>query len=1508
MAKRYSKIVLSFLACFLIVQTSFAVITFTAKASTAWGVSTTWTTTPNTPGAVPTASDIVSIPGAFNVSLDATGDVCSSLSVAGTLTGATFTLTVGSGGFTNSGTTSFTTGTLNDAGSFASSGTFTYGTGTVNMNGAAAQSLGGTTAPTFYNLIINNSTSSTVTLTSNITVNNILTLTKGTLDVSPSNYILTIVNTLTNNASTTAFNGETGTVTFSNTSTINGTSGTTFYNLTLASGAAAITLTATTQPITVTNTLNISPGTAAPTMLLNANTLTVGGNVIIGNNGAVKGVLTFTTGALNIGANFTDNGTFNYGTGTVTFNGVSGQTMTAASSPLNFYNLISNPNSGVIVSMGVAIKINNNFSITQGTFYSSSFAITGNGSGTMTMSSNTTLLLGSTTVATAVAFPSGYGVASINLATNSTVTYQANTNQIISGTPNYGNLTVTGGTVSTTNTLSSACPVFGDFVIQNGTGVVTFDQSGFTMGLHGNFTDNGVYLADASRDSLSGKSGVQALSSTEAGGLTFYDLYVNNSSATAPGITTTSNITVTDKIKYLAGQLDLKGHTFTLEGSSPSNTIASPSNTIITDLFSGGSIISSVAGANFNVTDGINPADTCINLEFQGVDSVHRFIIGGSGQGITQSVYAYNISFQYFTEYGTALFEQIGNNGNSFGGGNGFHGPVTFTAYKASELWKFATFASQQGPLEADTFYTCTVNANANGVGSGNNNFILGSNNLSTFNGTTTFTSNTAGGFYIGRDNGTGASYTIFNGPLICNINNNGFMEFGNSTGGGDQKTVVFNNTIQLNSNAASLGHYYFGNSSASTIIISSTGQFIGTGTVQGQTDVFLENVTQSGTLTQTINTAGSTGLLEIGGGTTTGSAKRCVFNGPCVFTADTAGYIINAKFYNTASLTFTVNHAGANGYILSDTCYGNVTATVGEMRVQNNVFGTSPVGSAANTGITVSLTETNTITADSSVNNGGNKFYVPVTINNTGNAFMFWGGPAADYFYSDVTFLLNGPCIMSAGSKVKSYFGGNITVGGNQTYSMYFGYYHGATSGGMIISGTGTQVFSVTGSAVEPYINNLNMNMTGTGTNILEISNFNVDYLAGTLTFSPNTALNNTGLINLNGHTMTLGYLLPPAFTLDPLSYPTPSSASTPGWIYGGTFTRDFKTVTVPLPTAAATSTTGFFPMGSSPVLNVFQPLWFATTNAIGTAGSVSVSQTSNTSGYSSIAPYNDATWAGGTSVQGVSNATWVVSEGNGLALGAGTAYLVFGGFGFNTFLDADVNASLAASTIDTYVAPLNLWSAATDVEVERSGLSLAQLNNTWHIGTSNTHASPLPIQLTSFTADCANYAALLKWTTATETNNDFFTLEKTQDGNYFEKVAVLPGAGTSTAPRDYLFTDKSPFTTTSYYRLSQTDLDGKTTALNTIVYVPCENQNAVTSFAYNKSIKIEINSTTEEAYTIILYNSLGQMVYNKSVSTYQGLNSYNITPNTGNGVYILRVTGTSTVYSKKLVLAPQN
>src|SRR5690606_38659659 len=93
--------------------------------------------------------------------------------------------------------------------------------------------------------------------------------------------------------------------------------------------------------------------------------------------------------------------------------------------------------------------------------------------------------------------------------------------------------------------------------------------------------------------------------------------------------------------------------------------------------------------------------------------------------------------------------------------------------------------------------------------------------------------------------------------------------------------------------------------------------------------------------------------------------------------------------------------------------------------------------------------------------------------------------------------------------------------------------------------------------------------------------------------------------------------------------------------------------------------------------------------------------------------------------------------------------------------------------------------------------------------IGSSN---NVLPIQLLSFTAKpIDNKEVLTQWTTATETNNDFFTVERSVDALNFKEIGTVNGAGNSNNAIKYRFSDKNPFAGTSYYRLKQTDFDGK-------------------------------------------------------------------------------------------------
>ncbi|GGF18305.1 hypothetical protein GCM10011383_32230 [Hymenobacter cavernae] len=89
----------------------------------------------------------------------------------------------------------------------------------------------------------------------------------------------------------------------------------------------------------------------------------------------------------------------------------------------------------------------------------------------------------------------------------------------------------------------------------------------------------------------------------------------------------------------------------------------------------------------------------------------------------------------------------------------------------------------------------------------------------------------------------------------------------------------------------------------------------------------------------------------------------------------------------------------------------------------------------------------------------------------------------------------------------------------------------------------------------------------------------------------------------------------------------------------------------------------------------------------------------------------------------------------------------------------------------------------------------------------------SPLPIELTSFSAKLGQGGVLLSWATASEKNNNKFVVERSADGRSFEAVLEVPGHGTSTSAHTYSVTDASPLLGTSYYRLRQLDFDGTAT-----------------------------------------------------------------------------------------------
>src|SRR5690606_28973333 len=87
----------------------------------------------------------------------------------------------------------------------------------------------------------------------------------------------------------------------------------------------------------------------------------------------------------------------------------------------------------------------------------------------------------------------------------------------------------------------------------------------------------------------------------------------------------------------------------------------------------------------------------------------------------------------------------------------------------------------------------------------------------------------------------------------------------------------------------------------------------------------------------------------------------------------------------------------------------------------------------------------------------------------------------------------------------------------------------------------------------------------------------------------------------------------------------------------------------------------------------------------------------------------------------------------------------------------------------------------------------------------------SGLPIELSKFTASVSERTTtLLNWTTKSESDNAYFTVERSADGFAWTELVQIDGAGNSSQTVHYNFEDENPLSGISYYRLKQTDFNG--------------------------------------------------------------------------------------------------
>lgn len=151
--------------------------------------------------------------------------------------------------------------------------------------------------------------------------------------------------------------------------------------------------------------------------------------------------------------------------------------------------------------------------------------------------------------------------------------------------------------------------------------------------------------------------------------------------------------------------------------------------------------------------------------------------------------------------------------------------------------------------------------------------------------------------------------------------------------------------------------------------------------------------------------------------------------------------------------------------------------------------------------------------------------------------------------------------------------------------------------------------------------------------------------------------------------------------------------------------------------------------------------------------------------------------------------------------------------------------------------------------------------------VGTTN----PLPVSLIEFYAQCVDRIVHLNWSTASETNNDYFTIERSPDMTIWDQLAIVDGAGNSNSIRTYSYDDESPYEGNSYYRLSQTDFNGasETFAPITVECLSNPGSNEAVFFPnpFDGSVVLQLSNTSTEKIHIVVYDMLGKVVYNKDL-----------------------------------------
>jgi len=246
----------------------------------------------------------------------------------------------------------------------------------------------------------------------------------------------------------------------------------------------------------------------------------------------------------------------------------------------------------------------------------------------------------------------------------------------------------------------------------------------------------------------------------------------------------------------------------------------------------------------------------------------------------------------------------------------------------------------------------------------------------------------------------------------------------------------------------------------------------------------------------------------------------------------------------------------------------------------------------------------------------------------------------------------------------------------------------------------------------------------------------------------------------------------------------------------------------------------------------------------------------------------------------------------------------------------DGGTGSAVLGNTASDYVLLYRVgqtgnWTelaTASSVFADRAFFNGITISNDGYytLGTKNFTNSVLPIELQSFNAKLLGEKVALNWVTASEKNNALFTVEKTANGETFETVVTLSGAGNSLSSRTYQAEDTSPYRDFSYYRLKQTDFSGnfsysdlvavyndaKTGEFN-IYPNPSENIFYINSSAFdNNRVNVQLNDAS------------GKNCFTKMLVTDKTLLTIDTENKIAKGAYLVIITFQDRTVVRKIII----